>query len=96
MQKQKTTKAQKALQEQVPSSDKAVSERVRAVYPSWPTSRPGPRTTPPPTGMKPVNAIRREQVAEVAYNQETGESEKRPVSEEKASPFVHKKPKQRL
>lgn len=42
-------------------------------YPSWPTSKPGPRATPPPPGMRPLNALRPEQVVEVGYNQETGE-----------------------
>ena len=40
--------------------------------PKWPTSKPGPRVTEPPPGQKRV-ATRREQVAEVGYNQETGE-----------------------
>ncbi len=38
----------------------------------WPTSRPGPRKKTPPPGMRPINAIRPEQVAEVGYNQEAG------------------------
>ena len=40
--------------------------------PKWPTSKPGPEVTEPPPGQKRV-ATRREQVAEVGYNQETGE-----------------------
>ena len=40
--------------------------------PNWPTSRPGPKVTEPPPGQKRV-ATRTEQVAEVGYNQETGE-----------------------
>lgn len=96
MPKQKVTNVTNALQEQAPDSDKVLTESVKAIYPAWPSSRPGPRSTPPLAGMKPVNPLRREQVAEVAYNQETGEPESRPTSEEKASPFIHKKPKQRL
>jgi hypothetical protein len=33
-------------------------------FPGWPTSKPGPTTTPPPPGMKPINSWRREQVRE--------------------------------
>ena len=40
--------------------------------PKWPTSKPGPEVTEPPPGQKRV-VTRREQVAEVGYNQETGE-----------------------
>lgn len=40
--------------------------------PRWPTSKPGPQVTEPPPGQKRV-ATRREQVAEIGYNQETGE-----------------------
>ncbi|MBE3557630.1 MAG: hypothetical protein IMW89_00180 [Ktedonobacteraceae bacterium] len=50
----------------------AVQTGIRPHYPAWPTSKPGPRSTLPPPGMKPVNAIRREQVMEINYNQETG------------------------
>src|SRR5579885_2966095 len=53
---------------------RAIQEGVQPHYPSWPTSVPGPWETPPPEGMRPVaNAMRREQVLEIAYNQETGE-----------------------
>jgi hypothetical protein len=38
---------------------------------AWPTSKPGPRATPPPPGQKPM-PVRTEQVVEVGYNQETG------------------------
>ena len=40
--------------------------------PKWPTSKPGPEVTEPPPGQKRV-FTRREQVAEIGYNQETGE-----------------------
>lgn len=40
--------------------------------PKWPTSKPGPQVTEPPPGQKRVST-RREQVAEIGYNQETGE-----------------------
>ena len=38
---------------------------------SWPTSKPGPFTTLPPPGQKPMPG-RTEQMIEVGYNQETG------------------------
>ncbi|GCE04733.1 hypothetical protein [Dictyobacter aurantiacus] len=50
-------------------------------WPTWPTSRPGPRATPPPPGMRSFNPFRPEQVSEVGYNQETGE----PVSSDQQS-----------
>jgi hypothetical protein len=37
----------------------------------WPTSRPGPRATPPPPGEKPV-ATRTDQMVVIAYDQERG------------------------
>jgi hypothetical protein len=57
-----------------PAPDTTV-ESYQVHYPAWPTSKPGPRTTPPPAGAKPINAIRREQVTPVIYDQETGEPE---------------------
>ena len=38
---------------------------------AWPTSKPGPRSTPPPPGQRPMPG-RTEQAVEVGYNQETG------------------------
>ena len=38
---------------------------------NWPTSKPGPWTTLPPPGQKPLPG-RTEQVVEIGYNQETG------------------------
>jgi len=64
---------QTALQPQQGATDQAV-EITQIRWPEWPTSKPGPRSTPPPTGTKAINRIRREQVTPVAYNQETGES----------------------
>ena len=63
----------RALQEGTPNTNKAVQQSMQPRYPNWPTSIPGPQATPPPPGMKPLNAIRREQVAEIGYNQETGQ-----------------------
>jgi hypothetical protein len=46
---------------------------VAPTWPAWPTSKPGPRSTPPPPGMHSFNVFRPEQFGEVGYNQETGE-----------------------
>ena len=62
---------ERALQEGAPST--AVQGGMQPRYPTWPTSEPGPMTTQPPPGQRPINAQRSEQVAEVGYNQETGE-----------------------
>jgi hypothetical protein len=57
----------------VPQQTETAIQRVTPSYPAWPTSKPGPQSMPVPPGMRPINAIRREQVAEAGYNQETGE-----------------------
>jgi hypothetical protein len=44
-------------------------------YPIWPTSLPGPFRKQPPAHMRSINAIRSEQLAEIGYDQETGEPE---------------------
>lgn len=56
--------------EEVPEQ-RAVSTSI--AWPVWPVSKPGPRATPPPPGMRPINGMRPEQLAEVGYNQETGQ-----------------------
>jgi hypothetical protein len=63
----------RALQEGLPDANKAMQERIKPNFPEWPTSKRGPMSTPPPPGMRSINPIRPEQVAEVGYNQETGE-----------------------
>ena len=63
----------RTLQEGLPDANKAVQERMKPDFPEWPTSKRGPMSTPPPPGMRPINGMRSEQVAEVGYNQETGE-----------------------
>ena len=79
VQKQKVqdvSSAEGAEQQNVPTAPQQAEtavQRVTPQYPAWPTSKPGPQSTPPPPGMRPISAIRREQVAEVGYNQETGE-----------------------
>jgi len=64
---------QQALQEAAPTSENRVVQRIEPYYPSWPTSKPGPQSTPPLAGTRSINAFRPEQVAEIGYNQETGE-----------------------
>lgn len=64
---------QRALQEGVPDTTKAVQQSMQPRYPNWPTSKPGPLATQPPPGQRSINALRSEQVAEIGYNQETGE-----------------------
>jgi hypothetical protein len=64
---------QRALQEGVPGANRTTPAVIQPHYPNWPTSIPGPRKTPPPPGMRPVNALRSEQMLEIGYNQETGE-----------------------
>lgn len=61
------------LQEGTPDTNKTVQEGTKIQYPTWPTSKPGPRSTLPPPGMRSINAMRSEQVKELGYNQETGE-----------------------
>jgi len=63
---------QQELQQTAPSENKVV-RRIEPRYPSWPTSKPGPQSTSPLAGMRPINVFRPEQVAEIGYNQETGE-----------------------
>lgn len=42
-------------------------------YPNWPTSRPGPLAKQAPSGQRPINLLRREQMVEVGYHQATAE-----------------------
>ena len=64
---------QRAVQEGTPNVTREVQQGMKPIYPHWPTSKHGPRATTPPPGMRPINAIRAEQVVEVGYNQATGE-----------------------
>src|SRR5947209_18236717 len=67
-------------QEQKPEQQQLQTQQQQQVQPhkypniphfSWPTSKPGPRTTLPPPGQKPMPG-RTEQLLEVGHNQETG------------------------
>lgn len=64
---------EKALQAQISDPQRAVQPAIIPRFPIWPTSQPGPLAKQPPPGQKPVNAIRSEQVAEITYDQSTGE-----------------------
>lgn len=73
MQQSQNQDEERALQEGLPGTDKAVQQNTQPRYPNWPTSKPGPLATQPLPGQRPINAIRSEQVAEIGYNQVTGE-----------------------
>jgi hypothetical protein len=72
-QEQSKQDERRVVQEGQTDEGKAMQSGLAISFPTWPTSKPGPQSTPPPPGMKPISAIRREQVAEMNYNQETGE-----------------------
>jgi hypothetical protein len=63
----------RALQEGALEANRTTPAVIQPRYPNWPTSIPGPRKTPPPPGMRPINALRSEQMMEVGYNQVLGE-----------------------
>ena len=65
--------AQASTEVGTPTTETAVQPGKAFSFPSWPSSKPGPRATPAPYGSKPINRRRSEQLAEVGYNQETGE-----------------------
>ncbi len=78
--------------------------------PAWPTSRPGPLTTPPPVGTHPINSLRPEQVTGLENQTSDTFGEELPlhalsdpyleqrvnIGQPEAAPEPHKKPKQRL
>lgn len=58
----------------IQSDQKQTRQAVTGIqprYPQWPTSRPGPRKTPPPPGTRPINSYRSEQVTPIESSQET-------------------------
>jgi hypothetical protein len=65
---------QRALQEGALDATKAVQPSIIPRYPSWPTSKPGPQSTPPPQGERPINALRSEQMMVINYSQQTDTS----------------------
>jgi hypothetical protein len=54
-------------------SENSIPQSIAPRYPHWPTSKPGPRSTPPLAGTHPINSARPEQV-EVISEQQTGDS----------------------
>src|SRR5947208_14087642 len=67
----KTTQ-QQALQENAPPASQTVQNSGGYHFPQWPHSKPGPRSTPPPQGSKPIIVIRRDQEAALDSGQATG------------------------
>jgi hypothetical protein len=66
--------SQPSTVEQSTTGDKQVVwTGLQPSWPSWPTSKPGSRSTPPMPGTRPINRFRPEQFKEVGYNQQTGE-----------------------
>ena len=100
--------AQASTEVGAPTAETVVQPETAFSFPSWPTSKPGPRATPAPYGSKAINRRRSEQVAELAYNQETGEKvggenllEQQPatpipVASKPEQDFLKKRRKQRL
>ena len=68
---------QTAVQSSTASDQKVVWSGLQPDWPTWPTSKPGPRSKPPMPGTRSINKLRSEQFMEVGYNQQTGE----PVAE---------------
>jgi len=85
-------------------------QRITPRWPSWPTSRPGPLTTPPPAGMRSINPLRPEQVTALTSSVPTTFGEELPLhtlpdpyleqrvnlEPTEPAPEPRKKPKQRL
>jgi hypothetical protein len=63
-----TQDEERALQEGAIDARKPV-QQIPFRFPAWPTSIPGPLTTPPPPGTRPINSLRSEQVVEIATSQ---------------------------
>ncbi len=60
-------------QQSAASNQEVVWTGLQPSWPSWPSSKPGPRSTPPAPGMRPINKFRSEQCEGVGYNQHRGE-----------------------
>jgi len=65
--------AQTALQNAFLPASTAVQAGIQPSFPVWPTSKPGPRVTPPMPGMAATHPFRPEQFTELGYDQATGE-----------------------
>ncbi len=64
---------QTALQTSSIPANNSVQAATKPHFPVWPTSKPGPRTTPPMPGMAATHPFRPEQFTEIGYDQVTGE-----------------------
>jgi hypothetical protein len=64
---------QTAVEQSTTGSKEVVWPGGQPCWPSWPTSKPGPRSTPPIAGTRPINTFRPEQFKEIDYNQQKGE-----------------------
>lgn len=67
-----TQQEQTNVQQSATKDQQVVWAGVQPGWPNWPTSQPGPRSTPPAPGTRPINALRSEQFEEVGYNEQTG------------------------
>jgi len=70
-----STQPEQVAVEQSSTSNQPVASwpGLQPSWQSWPTSKPGPRATPPIPGARPINSLRPEQFKEIGYNQQTGE-----------------------
>lgn len=98
----------RALQEGIVGA--GTVQPVAPRLPAWPTSRPGPLTTPPPAGTRSINPLRSEQVTELESQLPDTFGEELPlhalpdpyleqrvnIGPPEPAPETHKKPKQRL
>ena len=93
---------QSTLQEGLPEERKTLQPHLRPRYALWPTSKPGARATPPPPRMKPINALRPEQVVDFGYDWEHAghesdvEHDQREITRHQTGQELLKKRKQRL
>jgi hypothetical protein len=68
-----TQQEQAAVQQNTANDQKVAWSGLQPTWPTWPTSKPGPRSKPPMPGTRSINKLRSEQFMEVGYNQQTGE-----------------------
>ena len=64
---------QAAVEQSTTSHKQVVWPGLQPSWLSWPSSKPGPRSTPPMPGTRPINSLRPEQFKEIGYNQQIGE-----------------------
>jgi hypothetical protein len=61
------------VQQSAASNQQVIWTGLQPSWPGWPTSKPGPRSTPSAPGTRAINKFRSEQFEEVDYDQQTGE-----------------------